>query len=331
MPVSSSDDDSDELPNLFDDSSRLEAKEKEKGKDALVRKVGALKRVATESFEKSAKEKKIHEKVTGDAEKLIGSLPPELANLTKILTHTWRAEKLGVKIPNVLLIGEPGTGKTHFARHLSRECGVKMVSSPLSAIYGDSAAGSDIRHMNRLWESAAGGILFLDEFDAISSRETLASSSNVWFSHDITHLLSLLDGVPSADSSVKRPKMVLAATNNPKAIDPALLRQGRFDFIVKLPLADHETRAKLLEHYASPTRYDLDIDFFEIAGRLEDWSHADVSSLPRAAAFEAFFDLADYIAEKHFSRAIHKVVEKRRLMNECSLHNSLHNKANKPK
>lgn len=174
----------------------------------------------------------------------------ELKQYVDFLKHPERFTKLGARLPKgCLLTGQPGTGKTLLARAVAGEASTPFFSCS-GADFIEIFGGSGPKRVRELFEEArkaAPCVVFIDEIDALGSRNQGGPSMGGGGSEDnrtINQLLSELDGLSS-----KEPIVVVAATNYPDAIDKALLRDGRFDRKVNIPMPDKTARQELFEFY----------------------------------------------------------------------------------
>jgi cell division protease FtsH len=263
----------------------------------------------------------VHEKeAAGPPESpLIGELPEEVLMFVKLIQRKKEAEDIGLSIPNVLLVGQPGCGKTHLARHIAHLSGLPISAISAAQIHSSKFVGDNIKMIDETFEDGKNGIVFLDELDAIGNR----SSTQNWRTESITHLLSKLDGFQA-----KQQTILIAATNDVSKIDEALIRQGRFDRVIHLDLPNLSTRRDLLVHYSRTYRYDAHINFKRFASETENFSFADVRSLPNEAALHAFYEDATFIRAKDFEFAIENLRRKQQISNISFLKN--HRQETKP-
>ncbi len=184
--------------------------------------------------------------------------------------------KLGHSIPKgILMYGPSGTGKTMLAKAVATESEANFISVKgpelLSKWVGESERG--VREIFRRARQAAPCVVFFDEVDSIAPTRGIGSDSMVT-ERVVSQLLTEMDGITSL-----RGVIVIAATNRSDMIDPALLRPGRFDRIVFVPLPDKTTRKKIIEIHSSGKPLSQNIDFDKISALTEGFSGADVRSV----------------------------------------------------
>ena len=192
--------------------------------------------------------------------------------------------RLGIDPPKgILLHGPPGCGKTLLARAVATESEANFISVRGPEIFskwvGESEKG--IREIFRKARMAAPSIIFFDEFDALVPSRGSATDSRVT-ERVISQLLTEMDGLLSLQNVV-----VLAATNRPDIIDPAVLRPGRFDRRVYTPPPDIGARLKILQIKTKDTPLAEDVKLESLARRLDSYSGADIDSVVREAGFYA--------------------------------------------
>ncbi|MEM9664037.1 MAG: AAA family ATPase, partial [Bacteroidota bacterium] len=194
-------------------------------------------------------------------------------------------DHLGIDAPKgVLLYGPPGTGKTLIARAVAHETNAHfiVVNGPevIDKMYGASEA-----QLRKLFEEAsrkAPSILFIDELDAIAPKRDDLSGDRQVERRVVAQLLALMDGLQSRGHVI-----VVAATNLPDSLDPALRRPGRFDREISIGVPDREGRAHILEIHSRGMPLADDIDLDHLAGRTHGYVGADLEALCREAAMRA--------------------------------------------
>lgn len=214
----------------------------------------------------------------------IGGLKRELHRIREIIELPLRYpevfERLGIDPPKgVLLHGPPGCGKTLIARAVAHETEAKFfsVNGPeiIHKFYGESEA-----HLRKVFEEAsrqAPSIIFLDEIDAIApQREKVVGDVE---KRVVAQLLALMDGL-----SKRRNVIVIAATNLPNALDPALRRPGRFDREIAISIPDRDGRKEILEVHSRGMPLAADVDLDHLASTTHGFVGADLEALCREAA-----------------------------------------------
>lgn len=210
----------------------------------------------------------------------------ELEEVVDFLKDPSKFTALGGKIPTgVLLVGPPGTGKTLLAKAIAGEAGV-----PFFSISGSDfvemfvgVGASRVRDMFAQGKKNAPCIIFIDEIDAVGRHR----GAGLGGGHDereqtLNQLLVEMDGFESNDGVI-----IVAATNRPDVLDPALLRPGRFDRQVVVPVPDVGGRKKILEIYARKTKMSPDVDLETLARGTPGFSGADLENLVNEAALMA--------------------------------------------
>ncbi|ERT06324.1 ATP-dependent metallopeptidase HflB family protein [Lyngbya aestuarii BL J] len=245
----------------------------------------------------------------------------ELEEVVEFLKSPQRFTQIGARIPKgVLLVGPPGTGKTLMAKAVAGEAGVAFFSISGSE-FVELFVGAGAARVRDLFEQAkkkAPCIIFIDELDAIGRSR---NSGGMYGGNDereqtLNQLLAEMDGFSVGDATV----IVLAATNRPEVLDPALLRPGRFDRQVLVDRPDLSGRLQILEIYAQKVKLDVDVNLKTIAARTPGFSGADLSNLVNEAALLAARRRQEKVAQEDFSEAIERVVagleKKSRVLNE---------------
>ncbi|MEB3886262.1 ATP-dependent zinc metalloprotease FtsH4 [Lyngbya sp. CCY1209] len=245
----------------------------------------------------------------------------ELEEVVEFLKEPQRYKQIGARIPRgVLLVGPPGTGKTLLAKAVAGEAGVAFFSISGSE-FVELFVGAGAARVRDLFEQAkkkAPCIIFIDELDAIGKSRGGAGfySGNDEREQTLNQLLTEMDGFAAGDATV----IVLAATNRPETLDPALLRPGRFDRQVLVDRPDLAGRLKILEIYAQKVKLDAEADLKLIATRTPGFSGADLANLVNEAALLAARNKRETVTQADFNEAIERVVagleKKSRVLNE---------------
>lgn len=238
-----------------------------------------------------------------------GLLEPkqELEEVVEFLRSPGKFRSLGAEIPKgVLLVGPPGTGKTLLARAVAGEAGVPFYSISASE-FVEMFVGVGAARVRDLFQKAkrnAPAILFIDELDAVGRQR----GAGLGGSHDereqtLNQVLVEMDGFET-DTQV----IVMAATNRPDVLDPALLRPGRFDRRIVIDLPDLNEREAILTIHSKGKPLANDINFSTIARQTPGLSGADLRNIMNEAAILAARDNKKEIFQKNLSNAIEKVM-----------------------
>jgi len=212
--------------------------------------------------------------------------------------------RIGVEAPKgVLLYGPPGTGKTLLAKAIANESEANFItvkgSDILSKWYGESE-----KHIAEIFKKArqvAPAIIFLDELDALAPMRGTALGEPHVTERIVNQLLSELDGLEEL-----RGVVVIAATNRPDIIDPALLRPGRFDEMILVPVPDERTRLEIFKVHTKKMSLAEDVDLNEFVRLTEDFTGADIAAVcKKAGRFAMREDInAEKVRQSHFFAAI---------------------------
>ncbi|MAU51757.1 MAG: cell division protein FtsH [Roseovarius sp.] len=243
----------------------------------------------------------------------------ELEEVVEFLRAPEEYGKLGARIPKgVLLVGPPGTGKTLLARAVAGEAGVTFFSISGSE-FVEMFVGVGAARVRDLFEQArksAPAIIFIDELDALGRAR---ASGQISGGHDereqtLNQLLTELDGFDPTSGVV-----LLAATNRPEILDPALLRAGRFDRQVLVDKPDRKGRVQILGVHLKKIKLARDVDAEKIAALTPGFSGADLANLVNEAALLATRRRADAVTMEDFNNAVERIVagleKKNRLLN----------------
>lgn len=231
----------------------------------------------------------------------------ELKEVVDFLREPQRFERLGARLPRgVLLIGPPGTGKTLLARAIAGESGVPFFSisaTEFVELFVGVGAGR-VRDLFAKAKAAAPSIVFVDELDAVGrQRGTGMGGGNDEREQTLNQLLVELDGFDSQTHVI-----VLAATNRPDVLDPALLRPGRFDREVTVSLPDRTGRRAILVLHTKAIPLDPDVDLDALAARTPGFSGADLANLANEAALAAARRGGSSVTRADFEEALDKIV-----------------------
>ncbi|MHB1690830.1 MAG: ATP-dependent zinc metalloprotease FtsH, partial [Thiomonas sp.] len=243
----------------------------------------------------------------------------ELKEVVDFLKNPVDHSRLGARAPKgVLLVGPPGTGKTLLARAVAGEAGVPFFSISGSE-FVEMFVGVGAARVRDLFEQArdkAPAIIFIDELDALGRAR---GASPFGGGHDekeqtLNQLLVELDGFDSASGLV-----ILAATNRPEILDPALLRAGRFDRQVLVDRPDKLGRVQVLQVHVRKIHLDPTVDLEQVAALTPGFSGADLANLVNEAALMATRNNAQTVTTEHFTLAVERIVagleKKNRLLN----------------
>lgn len=243
----------------------------------------------------------------------------ELTEVVEFLKHPQEYGRLGAHIPKgVLLVGPPGTGKTLLAKAVAGEAAVPFFSISGSE-FVELFVGVGAARVRDLFEQArerAPAIIFIDELDALGRAR---GPGNLMGGHDereqtLNQLLTEMDGF---DSSVGL--IILAATNRPEILDPALLRAGRFDRQVLVDRPDKLGRVDILKVHVRKITLDPSVDLDQVAALTTGFSGADLANLVNEAALAATRRKADTVTLADFTTAVERIVagleKKSRILN----------------
>jgi len=231
----------------------------------------------------------------------------EISEVVDFLKTPARFKEIGAKIPKgVLLVGPPGTGKTLLARAVAGEAGVPFMSvsgSDFMEMFVGVGA-SRVRDLFQTARKQAPAIVFVDEIDSIGRKR----GAGLGGGHDereqtLNQMLSEMDGFDTSEGVV-----MIAATNRPDILDPALLRPGRFDRQIVVPLPDLEERLPILQVHCKGKRMSNDVDLSVVARGTPGMSGADLANLVNEAALHAVRRGSLDIAMEDFESARDRVL-----------------------
>jgi len=236
-----------------------------------------------------------------------GEAKEELQEIIEFLKNPAKFQKLGGKIPKgVLLFGSPGTGKTLLAKAVAGEAGVPFFSSSGSEFVEMfvGVGASRVRDLFEQGKSNAPCLLFVDEIDAVGRHR----GAGIGGGHDereqtLNQLLVEMDGFDTKEGVI-----IIAATNRPDVLDPALLRPGRFDRQVVVPSPDLKDREEILNVHVRNIKIAKDVDLNVIARRTPGFVGADLANLANEAALLAARKNLESVGMKNFEEAIDRII-----------------------
>lgn len=233
----------------------------------------------------------------------------EVQEVVEFLSAPERYIKLGAQIPKgVLLVGPPGTGKTLLAKAVAGEADVEFLSVSGSAFI-EMFVGVGASRVRDLFEQAkkvAPAIIFIDEIDAIGKSRASGGpmGGNDEREQTLNQLLAEMDGF----STEHAPVIVLAATNRPEVLDPALLRPGRFDRQVLVDKPDYEGRIEILKVHIKGVTLSKDVDLEEVARMTAGLAGADLANIINEAALLAGRANKDEVTKEDFKEAVERQI-----------------------
>ena len=257
-------------------------------------------------------------KVTFDDVAGVDEAKEELKEVVSFLKDPRRYGRLGAHIPKgVLLVGPPGTGKTLLARAVAGEAGVPFFSISGSE-FVEMFVGVGAARVRDLFEQArqrAPAIIFIDELDALGrARAAFPLAGHDEKEQTLNQLLSEMDGFDPSTGLI-----LLAATNRPEILDPALLRAGRFDRQVLVDRPDKLGRIQILRTHIRKVQIGPDVELEQVAALTVGFSGADLANLVNEAALLATRRGGDAVTAEDFTRAVERIVagleKKNRVLN----------------
>ena len=218
-------------------------------------------------------------------------------------------EEVGITPPKgVLFYGPPGTGKTLLAKAVAHETNatfIKIVASEFVKKYIGEGSRL-VRGVFELAKEKAPAIIFIDEIDAIAAKRLQGSTSgDREVQRTLMQLLAEMDGFESRGNVG-----IIAATNRPDILDPALVRPGRFDRIIEVPVPDDEGKLEILKIHTKDMTLDDDVDLSLIAANAKSASGADLKSICTEAGMFAIREEHYSVSAKNFEDAVDKVMNK---------------------
>ncbi|KAG6897815.1 26S proteasome subunit rpt4 [Termitomyces sp. T32_za158] len=216
--------------------------------------------------------------------------------------------RVGIKPPKgVLLYGPPGTGKTLLARAVAATLNTNFLKVVSSAIV-DKYIGESARVVREMFGYAKDHepcVIFMDEIDAIGGRRfSEGTSADREIQRTLMELLNQMDGFDSLGKT-----KIIMATNRPDTLDPALLRPGRLDRKIEVPLPNEQARLEILKIHAAPVNKGGDIDYEAIVKLSDSFNGADLRNVVTEAGMFAIRDDREYINQEDLTKAARKVGE----------------------
>ncbi|XP_063852999.1 LOW QUALITY PROTEIN: ATP-dependent zinc metalloprotease YME1L-like [Scylla paramamosain] len=229
----------------------------------------------------------------------------ELQEIVEFLRNPEKFTSLGAELPKgVLLVGPPGTGKTLLARAVAGEAGVPFFHAA-GPEFDEILVGQGARRVRDLFRAAkmrAPCVIFIDEIDSVGAKRS-NSVLHPYANQTINQLLSEMDGFHKNEGVI-----VLGATNRRDDLDKALLRPGRFDVEVQVPIPDLAGRKEIFEYYLGKVKVGDDVDKFVLSRGTTGFTGADIKNVTNQAALRAAADQVDAVSMKHLEAARDKVL-----------------------
>ncbi len=229
-----------------------------------------------------------------------------LAEIVEYLHDPGKYREIGASMPKgVLLVGPPGTGKTMLAKAVAGESNVpffSMSGSEFVEMFVGMGA-SKVRDLFKQAKEKAPCIVFIDEIDAIGQKRDGRAMGNDEREQTLNQLLTEMDGFEENNGVI-----LLAATNRPESLDPALLRPGRFDRRVPVELPDLKGREDILKVHAKKVRMDKHVDYQKIARMASGASGAELANIVNEAALRAVRDNRHHVTQEDLEESIEVVI-----------------------
>ena len=229
-----------------------------------------------------------------------------LSEIVDYLHNPAKYREIGASMPKgILLVGPPGTGKTMLAKAVAGESNVpffSMSGSEFVEMFVGMGA-SKVRDLFKQAKEKAPCIVFIDEIDAIGQKRDGRVGGNDEREQTLNQLLTEMDGFESNNGVI-----ILAATNRPESLDPALTRPGRFDRRVPVELPDLKGREEILKVHAKKVKLDESVDFNKIARMASGASGAELANIVNEAALRAVRENRHYVTESDLEESIEVVI-----------------------
>ncbi len=215
--------------------------------------------------------------------------------------------RMGIRPPKgILLFGPPGCGKTLLARAVATESEANYITIKGPEVFSKWVGESEkaIREVFRKGRMAAPSVIFFDEFDSLVPRRGLGFADSGVTERVISQLLTDMDGIVTLEDVV-----VIAATNRPDIVDPAVLRPGRFDRLIYVPEPDEKSRLEIFKIYTKDMPLTKDVNLTDLANISKGYSGADIQALCREAALNALRrDInAKEVSSNDFQKAMERI------------------------
>ena len=229
-----------------------------------------------------------------------------LSEIVEYLHNPARYKEIGASMPKgILLVGPPGTGKTMLAKAVAGEANVpffSMSGSEFVEMFVGMGA-SKVRDLFQQAKEKAPGIVFIDEIDAIGKKRDGQIGGNDEREQTLNQLLTEMDGFEDNTGVI-----ILAATNRPESLDPALLRPGRFDRRVPVELPDLKGREDILKVHAKKIKVGDNVDYNKVARMASGASGAELANIVNEAALRAVRDNRKFVTQEDLEESIEVVI-----------------------
>mmetsp|Transcript_4914 Transcript_4914/g.9922 ORF Transcript_4914/g.9922 Transcript_4914/m.9922 type:complete len:404 (-) Transcript_4914:973-2184(-) len=246
----------------------------------------------------------------------VGGLGDQIRQLREVvelpITNPELFRRVGIKAPKgVLLYGPPGTGKTLLAKAIASNVDASFLKVVASAIV-DKYIGESARVIREMFQYAKDHqpcVIFMDEIDAIGGKRfSEGTSADREIQRTLMELLNQLDGF----DDLGKVKLIMA-TNRPDVLDPALLRPGRLDRKLEIPLPNEQARLDILKIHASKVTKHGEIDYEAVVKLSDGFNGADLRNIATEAGLFAIRDERDYVVQEDFMKAVRKIAEQKKL------------------
>lgn len=246
----------------------------------------------------------------------IGGLTDQIRELREVIELPLKNpeifQRVGIKPPKgVLLYGPPGTGKTLLGKAVAATIGANFIFSPASGIV-DKYIGESARIIREMFAYAKEHepcIIFMDEVDAIGGRRfSEGTSADREIQRTLMELLTQMDGFDNLGQT-----KIIMATNRPDTLDPALLRPGRLDRKIEIPLPNEAGRLEIFKIHTSKVKKSGEFDFDAAVKMSDGFNGADIRNCATEAGFFAIRDDRDHIIPEDLMKAVRKVAEVKKL------------------